>query len=64
MTEPAIGPRSEDGAIESALFHDLIRISIEAIESADFLTAEQKRDILYNNSARFIRLDAQKPSPK
>lgn len=31
---------------------------IEAIERAPFLTAEQKRDIFYNNAARFLRLDA------
>jgi predicted TIM-barrel fold metal-dependent hydrolase len=31
---------------------------IEAIETADFLTQAQKRDILYNNAARFLRLDA------
>jgi len=35
----------------------VIGIGIEAIESADFLTAAQKRDILYNNAARFLRLD-------
>lgn len=35
------------GAIERA---------IDAIESAAFLSAEQKRDILYNNAARFLRL--------
>lgn len=29
---------------------------IEAIEQAPFLTPEQKRDILYNNAARFLRL--------
>ena len=29
---------------------------IEAIEQAPFLTAAQKRDILYNNAARFLRL--------
>lgn len=29
---------------------------IGAIESADFLSSEQKRDILYNNAARFLRL--------
>jgi hypothetical protein len=27
------------------------------VESADFLTAEQKRDIFCNNAARFLRLD-------
>ncbi len=32
-------------------------IAIENIESADFLTAEQKRDIFYNNAVRFLRLD-------
>ena len=26
------------------------------IEAADFLTPEQKRDIFYNNAARFVRL--------
>jgi len=30
---------------------------IEAIERAPFLTEEQKRDIFYNNAARFLRLD-------
>ncbi len=33
-----------------------IGTGIEAIEQAPFLTAEQKRDILYNNAARFLRL--------
>jgi predicted TIM-barrel fold metal-dependent hydrolase len=32
--------------------------AVEAIESAEFLTAGQKRDILYYNAARFLRLDA------
>ncbi|HUE82343.1 MAG TPA: amidohydrolase family protein [Pyrinomonadaceae bacterium] len=32
------------------------RGSIEAIESATFLTKQQKRDIFYNNAARFLRL--------
>jgi uncharacterized protein len=38
--------------------------TIEAIESAEFLSAEQKRDIFYNNAARFLRLDEKKPGPK
>ena len=29
---------------------------IDAIVDADFLTEAQKRDILYNNAARFLRL--------
>ncbi|MBX2968407.1 MAG: amidohydrolase family protein [Cyclobacteriaceae bacterium] len=35
---------------------DAIEEGIKAIETADFLTEEQKRDILYNNAARFLRL--------
>jgi uncharacterized protein len=33
-----------------------IDVAIEAIETAPFLTAEQKRDIFYNNAVRFLRL--------
>jgi predicted TIM-barrel fold metal-dependent hydrolase len=33
-----------------------IEVAIETIEDAPFLTAEQKRDIFYNNAARFLRL--------
>lgn len=33
-----------------------IEYAIDSIESAPFLTQEQKRDILYNNAARFLRL--------
>lgn len=33
-----------------------IEACIDSIESADFLTREQKRDIFYNNAARFLRL--------
>jgi predicted TIM-barrel fold metal-dependent hydrolase len=34
---------------------------IAAIEQAPFLTDEQKRDILFNNAARFLRIDASSP---
>jgi predicted TIM-barrel fold metal-dependent hydrolase len=34
---------------------------IEAIQQAPFLTEEQKRDILYNNAARFLRLESPTP---
>ncbi len=33
-----------------------IEVAIDAIQSADFLSEEQKRDIFYNNAARFLRL--------
>jgi uncharacterized protein len=35
---------------------DAIGEAIKSIETAQFLGAEQKRDILYNNAARFLRL--------
>jgi hypothetical protein len=35
----------------------LMAYSIGIIQNADYLTPEQKRDILYNNAARFLRLD-------
>jgi predicted TIM-barrel fold metal-dependent hydrolase len=39
--------------------------AIEAIEQAPFLTEEQKRDILYHNAVRFLRLeqDARRARP-
>lgn len=39
---------------------EMIEKGIGAIEEADFLTAEQKRDILYNNAARFLQLGTRK----
>lgn len=35
----------------------LMETSIEVIDRANYLTPQQKRDILYNNAARFLRLD-------
>ena len=39
----------------------LMAYSISIIQNAQYLTPEQKRDILYNNAARFLRLDTGKP---
>jgi predicted TIM-barrel fold metal-dependent hydrolase len=33
-----------------------IEVAIKTIEDATFLSARQKRDIFYNNAARFLRL--------
>jgi hypothetical protein len=33
-----------------------IEVAIESIESADFLTQEQKQDIFCRNASRFLRL--------
>ena len=47
----AIGCRIDcgQGAIEEIL--------VNIVDDAGFLTPEQKRDILYNNAARWLRLD-------
>jgi uncharacterized protein len=42
---------------DQMIWPDTIRLTIETIESADFLSDEQKRDIFYNNAVRFLRLD-------
>ena len=41
---------------DQMVWPESIELAIEAIQSADFLTAEQKADIFYNNAARFLRL--------
>ena len=41
---------------DQMIWPELINKSIEAIETADFLTNKQKRDIFYNNAARFLKL--------
>ncbi|MDE3194968.1 MAG: amidohydrolase family protein [Acidobacteriota bacterium] len=45
---------------DQLLWPNLVAQSINIIEQADYLTPEQKRDILYNNAARFLRLDGGK----
>jgi len=41
---------------DQMLWPETITMGIEAIESASFLSEEEKRDILYNNAARFLKL--------
>jgi predicted TIM-barrel fold metal-dependent hydrolase len=42
---------------DQLLWPGLMAYSISIIQNADYLTSQQKRDILYNNAARFLRLD-------
>ena len=42
---------------DQMVWPEVIELAIEGIESAAFLTQEQKRDIFYNNAARFLRLE-------
>ncbi len=55
LVEAGFGKRIMFGS-DASMWPQVIGIGIEAIESADFLTEAQKRDILYNNAARFLRL--------
>jgi uncharacterized protein len=41
---------------DQMVWPEVIERSIAVIEEAPFLSEEQKRDILYNNAARFLRL--------
>jgi predicted TIM-barrel fold metal-dependent hydrolase len=45
---------------DQLIWPKLMAYSISIIQNADYLTTEQKRDILYNNAARFLRLDQAK----
>lgn len=41
---------------DQMIWPDAIGLAIEGIESASFLSEVQKRDIFYNNAARFLQL--------
>lgn len=55
LVEAGFGDRIMYGS-DQMQWPQAIERSIERIQSAPFLTEEQKRDILYNNAARFLRL--------
>ena len=42
---------------DQMVWPEKIGAAVESIEQAPFLTHEQKRDIFYNNAARFLRLE-------
>jgi predicted TIM-barrel fold metal-dependent hydrolase len=51
----SIGKRLMFGT-DSGWWPEAIRMAVGSIDSAEFLTEEQKRDIFYNNAKRFLRL--------
>lgn len=55
IVEAGFGDRVMYGT-DQGLWPGLIEVGISAIEEAPFLSEAQKRDILYNNAARFLRL--------
>ncbi len=55
LVDAGYGDRIMFGS-DQMIWPGIIEPAIAAIEDAPFLTAQQKRDILYNNAARFLRL--------
>ena len=58
IVESGFGKRVLFGS-DQMIWPDTMEMAVESIESADFLSAEQKRDIFFNNAARFLRLTQQ-----
>jgi predicted TIM-barrel fold metal-dependent hydrolase len=42
---------------DQMIWPEAIGLAIEGIESAVFLSEDQKRDIFYNNAVRFFQLE-------
>lgn len=55
IVEAGYGDRVMFGS-DQIIWPALIEVAIRSIEEAPFLSADQKRDIFYNNAARFLRL--------
>jgi predicted TIM-barrel fold metal-dependent hydrolase len=58
VMEAGYGKRVLFGS-DQMVWPEAIERSIETIEQAPFLTEAQRRDIFYNNAARFLRLSDQ-----
>ncbi len=56
IVEAGFGKRVMFGS-DQMVWPETIERGIAVIEEAPFLSEEQKRDILYGNAARFLRLD-------
>lgn len=57
LVDAGLGKRLMFGS-DQMLWPETIDRGIGAIQEADFLSAEQKRDILHDNAARFLRLES------
>lgn len=58
LIRAGLGKRIMFGS-DQMVWPDKIGEAIDAIEEAPFLSEEQKRDIFYNNAARFLRLETE-----
>jgi predicted TIM-barrel fold metal-dependent hydrolase len=59
LVQAGFGKRIMFGSDEM-IWPDAIKVAIERVASAEFLSAKQKRDIFYNNAAKFLRFDPQR----
>lgn len=55
LMDAGLGKRLMFGS-DQMIWPETIEIAIDAINTADFLTNEQKRDIFYNNAVLFLKL--------
>lgn len=58
LVDAGYGKRIMFGS-DQMIWPQTIEVAVESITGAPFLSDEQKRDILYNNAARFLRLTPQ-----
>lgn len=63
LVEAGFGKRIMFGS-DQMVWPETIERAIRVIEEARFLDEQQKRDILYNNAARFLRLPAEGIGPQ
>jgi len=62
LMDARLGKRIMFGT-DQMIWSEAVGMSIEAIESAPFLTQEQKQDIFFNNAADLLKLDKSKYLP-
>lgn len=63
MLDHGLGQRIMFGT-DQMRWPEAIGMAVDYVESADLLTPEQKRDIFYNNAARFLRLSEHPPETR
>lgn len=64
LMRSGLGKRLMFGS-DQMVWPDAIGLAIQGIDSAPFLSHDEKRDIFYGNAARFLRLDpASPPAPR
>jgi predicted TIM-barrel fold metal-dependent hydrolase len=62
LMDARLGDRIMFGT-DQMIWPETVEMSIDAIESATFLTEEQKQDIYFNNAADFLKIDKSKYLP-